>query len=246
MPPMESGSSVFPAFAFDQGASAVRMIELDYQAETAGSIKRPGISMAILRGVVSDFTRRSPLHDDMVTLYQNIVPNEAVINLLTRFSSDPVHFRFPPLDLFDTEKKADGILSANGLKRPMYYIMQLLENIPVDILSYGSDYIALIDGGNLTVILFNPNQKGSVTVDTIIRNAPPHCKLTKYHLRAANSCLTYWAQLNFQHQLADEDYDAINLMTSPDISFDVLPHDPQYYMSTELAPYDVMVLRFQG
>lgn len=229
-----------------QDAAAVSMIELDYQSEIVGSMRLPGISMATLHGVVSDFIRKQPPSDELLQKYQNVIPNESVIQILEQFARDPMRFRFPSIDLFDSEKKLDGVLTANGLMKPLYYTLTIMERMPKGLLSHGPTHIALAEKGHLTLLLFNPNKTASITIDTVIRNAPPNCKLTKYHLKAANSYLTFWSQLNFSPALTDEDVRNINLMSHPDIGFAVLPQDNQYYTSVELEPYDVIVLMFQA
>lgn len=229
-----------------QDAAAVSMIELDYQSEIVGSMRLPGISMATLHGVVSDFIRKQPPSDELLQKYQNVIPNESVIRILEQFARDPMRFRFPSIDLFDSEKKLDGVLTANGLMKPLYYTLTIMERMPKGLLSHGPTHIALAEKGHLTLLLFNPNKTASITIDTVIRNAPPNCKLTKYHLKAANSYLTFWSQLNFSPALTDEDVRNINLMSHPDIGFAVLPQDNQYYTSVELEPYDVIVLMFQA
>ena len=40
---------------------------------------------------------------------------------------------------------------------------------------------------------------------------------------AANSCLNFWAQLNFSSSLEDEDIENINYMSKPDIEFELIP-----------------------
>ena len=61
---------------------------------------------------------------------------------------------------------------------------------------------------------------------------------------ATNSCLNFWAQLNFSSSLEDEDIENINYMSKPDIEFELIPMMEQYYTSIELAPYDIFLLKF--
>ena len=227
-------------------SASVTIVDLDFQAEPNSSMKLPGLSTSALHGVFSDFIKKQTTSDTLLHRYQELTPQENVIQLLSQLASDPENFRFPDTDLFDSNKNLNGILTVNGLKKPMYYILNIMERMPEDVLSSGPDHIALLGKRNLTLLLFNPDKINSITIDTVVRNAPSNCKLTKYHMRAANSCLTFWAQLNFTPVLTDEDIENIDLMSHPDISFDVLPQDSQYYTSIELAPYDVVVLQFQN
>ena len=229
---------------FKQEGSTVSMIELDFTADPVGALKKPGLKTDSLSGIISDFMNGTEPDNSLIIHYKDVMPHDSVISLLRELAQDPFAFKLPQIELFDSDKNLRGILTVNGLKKPMYYIVQMLQNLPEKVLSYGPNNIALQGDGNTTLLLFNPNKNETISHDIVTRNVPEGCKLTKHWLRADNSCLVFWSQLNFRPSLTKDDISNINLMSHPDISFDVIPHDAQYYTSIELAPYDVMILSF--
>ena len=120
----------------------------------------------------------------------------------------------------------------------------MVETLPSDIVLYGPNYIGLQDADTKYLLIFNPEKDENLTVDIIARNIGSEYKVTKYRMIAANSCLNFWAQLNFSSSLEDEDIENINYMSKPDIEFELIPVMEQYYTSIELASYDIVLLKF--
>lgn len=229
---------------FKQEISPVSLVELDFAAKPVGTLKKPGINLDSLESIVSDLMRGTAPDSNLIIHYKDVVPHASAISLLQKLVKDPSQFRLPDVDLYDSTRKLQGLLTVNGLKKPMYYLLQMFRNLPENILSYGPNSIALQSKSTTALLLFNPYRSEKITADIVTRNVPANCKLTKHMLRAENSCLVFWSQLNFWPSLTDEDINNINLMSHPDISFDMVPKDEQYYTSIELAPYDVITLFF--
>ena len=154
-------------------------------------------------------------------------------------------FTIKAVDIFDTDKELNGVLATNGLRKPLFYFLEMLEVLPTDVISNGPTHIALKDKNHLNIIVFNPDLFERKTYDIIVRNIPGNCKLTKYHLHASKSGLTYWSQLNFSTKLSKRDIAEINLMSHPDIAFELIPSGTQVFQSIELEPYDAANFRFE-
>ena len=132
-----------------------------------------------------------------------------------------------------------------------YHLAKLLAALPSDIVDTGPNYITLqgtTPGGKRErdLLVFNPSPAEPVTIDLVARGITTNYKMTKYHLRADKSCLNYWAQLNFSSCLEAEDIRNINYMSGPYVEYAVVPRWEQYYTSVELAPHDIMLLKFSG
>lgn len=186
----------------------------------------------------------SPDPIDCSKMYHDVYMQQFPIDILTQLTESPGSFRFPQVDVFDDTDPDRGIFTANGLRKPLYYLLMILESLPEDVTAHGRNYIALQTKNDKYLLLFNDSKTESITADIIVRNVSSNYKLTKYILPADRSYLYFWAQLNFSSMLDSDDIKNINHMTAPDVKFEMIPPMEQYYTSTELAPNDIILMKF--
>lgn len=215
-------------------------------SERTGCLAPMGSMLSVLEDLSADLTESGSREEDASLLYQNVAPQEAAIDILKQLTAQPEAFQFPTVCLFDRNDFNQGMLTAKGLKKPLYHLAKLLETLPHEIADAGPNYITLQGNREHDLLVFNPSSTEPITIDLVARNITINYKLTKYHLKAHKSCLDYWAQLNFSSHLTPEDIRNINYMSGPYVEYAVVPRWEQYYTSVELAPYDIMLLKFSG
>lgn len=209
-----------------------------------GKLPPMGSMLSVLEDLSADLAESDSTVEDASRLYQNVLPQQAAIETLAQLVEQPEAFRFPTVCLFDGSDFNQGMLTAKGLRKPMYHLAKLLETLPADIMDAGPNYITLCGNREHDLLVFNPSRTDPVTIDIVARNITTNYRLTKYHLQADKSCLNYWAQLNFSSCLDAEDIRNINYMSGPYVEYAVVPRREQYYTSVELAPHDIMLLKF--
>ena len=230
---------------FKNELTSMPLITIDYQADPIDVLSKPDIILSSIRYIIKDFSRSLVSREDIHDYYQDVIPNEHIIKLLMQMVENASEFTIKAVDIFDTDKELNGVLATNGLRKPLFYFLEMLEVLPTDVISNGPTHIALKDKNHLNIIVFNPDLFERKTYDIIVRNIPGNCKLTKYHLHASKSGLTYWSQLNFSTKLSKRDIAEINLMSHPDIAFELIPSGTQVFQSIELEPYDAANFRFE-
>jgi hypothetical protein len=82
-------------------------------------------------------------------------------------------------------------------------------------------------------------------IDFSFLNITQNYKLTEKRLIASNSCIDYWCQLNFQNPIKDVDFSHIEAMSSPRVSFEVIPKTATYLYHLTLSPQDIILLQFE-
>ena len=229
---------------FKNELTSMPLITIDYQADPIDVLRKPDIILSSIRYIIKDFSKTLSSREDLLDYYKDAIPNESIIKLFLQMVDDPANFTIKSVDIFDTDQELNGILTTNGLRKPLFYFLEMLEVLPTDVISNGPTHIALKDKNQLNIIVFNPDLFERKTTDIIVRNIAGNCKLKKYHLRASRSGLTYWSQLNFSTDISSQDIAEINLMSHPDITFELIPSGTQVFQSDELEPYDAILYRF--
>lgn len=229
---------------FKEDSMPASIIDLDFKAASVMSAPCFADSSNLVTNIFGDISTRIHFGHNPAELYQDIIPQKQCVKFLTDLMADPERFHIPAFPLFDNESSSNGILTINGLKKPLFYLLRFLEKIPGSVVSYGNNYIITENNQDRYLLAFNPGHTNEATFDVIIKNIPSHYKLTKHHLVASRSCLNYWVQLNFNHKLNAEDFHNINAMTEPEISYEIIPKGRQHHTSVTLEPYDIILFTF--
>ena len=241
--PIISRYTQYPVFKLE--VAKVKHIELNCsECKPVSRLTGIGSIFSTIEDLCTDLAGRVNAEEDASALYQNVLPQESAIRVMQELADHPQSFQFPSICMFDHHDSGRGMLTTNGLRKPMYYLIDLLEMLPEEVVDTGANYIALQGKREHDLLVFNPDQTEAVTIDIVARNVTANYKLTKYHLIAEKSCLNFWAQLNFSNRLDAEDIKNINYMSGPYVEYELVPRWEQYYTSIELAPYDIMLLRF--
>lgn len=241
--PIISNYTQYPVFK--KSVAKVDHIEMDCSiSESIGRLSMAGSIFSAMDDLYTDLTGKINTGEDAARLYENVIPHESCIKALQDLVNHPESFSFPAICMFDRRGSHEGVVTANGLRKPLYYLANLLDSLPEKIIDTGPNYIALQGNQERDLLVFNPSSTDAITIDIIARNIKTNYKLTKYRLVSCKSFLNYWAQLNFSSRLSTDDIKNINYMSGPYIEYAIVPRWEQYYTSIELAPYDIMLLKF--
>lgn len=230
---------------FKNSTNRIYHIALNFTAEPIGKFKKVHNVFSVIG---YDNINISPIYNernvDFSALYQNMIPHETTIKIMQDLINHPDTFQFPQIKMIDRLNYTSGIWAINGLNKPMYYLLQILEQLPEEIINSGDNYIAFQNITDKYLLIFNPNIDDAITVDVIVRNITSNYKMKKTTLRANRSFLHFWSQLNFSTHISPDDINIINNMSCPDIEFEILPKTEQYYTSIEVSPHDIILLTF--
>lgn len=246
--PVISQYTQYPVFR--DAAQTFIHVQLDFSGKSAK--KTPANDSALvfcetMGPMFSGLGKEASKLEAIIHLYQSNHPQAHAVQLLSRWAEKPESFhptQITPLRIADTIEHADGLLAINGLKKPIFYLLELLRDLPNEIAAHGSNYIALQGDDSKYLVIWNPKPSAGITMDIVAENVNANYKLTKYKLQAENTCIDYWAQLNFSGNLDASDIRNIDRMTSPNIEFEIVPRWEQYFTSMELAPLDIALLEF--
>lgn len=174
---------------------------------------------------------KTPSQSCCISLLKDIVQNhpEALQKI---YFSDSLHH-------------TNGMLAINSLKKPLYYLYCFLEELYPDIIETAPSFLAAREGNNIQILVFNESDDDPMYIDFNFLNITQNYKLTEKRLIASNSCIDYWCQLNFQSPIKDVDFSHIEAMSSPRISFEVIPKTATYLYHLTLNPQDIILLQFE-
>lgn len=145
----------------------------------------------------------------------------------------------------DSSHSANGMLAINGLKKPLYYLYCFLEELYPMIIDVTPSYVVSKQNDNIQILVFNESEISSTYIDFNFFNIKSSYKLTEKKLVASHSCIDYWCQLNFQSPITDIDYNHIEAMSAPQISFEIIPKTRNYMYHLSLAPQDITLLQLE-
>ncbi|MDO4545108.1 MAG: AraC family transcriptional regulator [Bacillota bacterium] len=150
------------------------------------------------------------------------------------------------LPLMDGGKNQKGLFAVNGLKKPMSHFLGFLREMPAGIVSSGVNYLAVSGEGSSAILAFNPKERESILLTFNVRELSQRTKLTKKHMHSQSTFAYYWSQLDFKEELTAEEYDIIQRMSMPEISFRMIPAQKQYKLSCTLEPLDIVLFLFSS
>ncbi|MCQ4637594.1 AraC family transcriptional regulator [Anaerovorax odorimutans] len=182
-------------------------------------------------------------NENPAQLYHRAFPQDYCISLLKR-ASQSRDLSLPHLQAIDTSKNKNGIFAVNGMKKPLYYLCMFWLDLYGQISDAGPGYIVTRNHENYSILAFNDDPLVSVDMTFNFANIAQSHKLTQKLLAASSSCIDYWCQLNFQNPINPHDYECIEQMTVPKVSFQIVPSTKNHQHSLLLAPLDIAHLSF--
>lgn len=149
------------------------------------------------------------------------------------------------LTVMDNDTRQNGILAVNGLKKPVFHFLTMLEKLPADILSSGSNYMVTSDDKMYCILAFNRGEISQTHLTFNILSFPKAVKMTKKQMRAQNTFASYWSQLNFKTDISQEEFETIERMSMPDVSYKIISPQKKYKLNCILEPLDIVMYLFE-
>lgn len=144
--------------------------------------------------------------------------------------------------LLDSAEKADGILTINGMKKPAYHFLQLLNTSYGGMIFSDTEYFITVNGSEYTIFAFNERKNAELHIDFDFSLNGSDYKITEKRLSSSRTCVTLWSQLNFMSIIDSEDMINIEKMSEPEISFQILTPSNHHLYTCSLQPLDIAVI----
>ncbi len=141
--------------------------------------------------------------------------------------------------LYDTLGSTDGLLTINGLKKPLFWLQKLLRELYDGIAQTSDWHLITANGNNIQILFFNQGHS-SQDFEFSLFNMPGNYQITEHHLRENNACTDYWAQLNFRMNLSESERQQINSQCTPDISYKSVISSGTFTYSETLSPKEIV------
>ena len=113
-----------------------------------------------------------------------------------------------------------------------------------ELIKIDKSYIITKGKNKYNIIAFNENDLSPAIIDIKLFQLQYSYKLTKSKIIPSNSCIDYWCQLNFKTNIAEIDFEKIEAMSQPRISFEIIPQGNTYGLSLELEPGAIIFMEF--
>lgn len=176
--------------------------------------------------------------------YCDLAPQKSCIELAEVFIKKHT-LREVPFPVMDTAGNLNGLFAVNGLKKPMYHFLSLLEGFPAQILSAGSNYMVTTDDNIFCILAFNPWETQQMLLTFHIPTLPQAMQMTKKHMRSQSTYAFYWSQLHFKKNITKEEFDSIERMAMPGVSYKIIAPQEKYKLSCTLEPLDIVFYQFE-
>ncbi|QOX62708.1 helix-turn-helix domain-containing protein [Anoxybacterium hadale] len=234
----------FPVFK--DISAEMKLINLDFKAPAAGLSLKLDIQTDVLKNLQpGSFLFRQACSDEAapLSMYYNDLPHTACLRLLREMTqTNTISPSF--IQLSDSLHSTNGLYAVNGLKKPLFYFLELLSQMERSVLEIGSEYIVTKSEGNYSILAFNESVSNKLTLDFNLRGID-NCKLTQQKLVSAKSCVAFWCQLNFKSKLSEKDKQFIDRMSMPEISFQILTKAACHQYTCSLDPQDIVFIMLE-
>lgn len=170
--------------------------------------------------------------------YENYDPHAECIEILKEYLKSATYI-VSTRPFYDTIGSTDGLMTVNGLKKPLFWLQQLLRSMYNGIAQSSDWHIITANGQNIQILFFN---QGNAPLDFefSLLNMPGNYQITEHRLRAENSCTNLWKQLNYRLKLSSSECDQINSQSTPDISYKSVTSSGTFIYSSSLAAQEIV------
>jgi AraC-like DNA-binding protein len=144
----------------------------------------------------------------------------------------------------DTAMSGKGLYAVNGMRKPLFYLLEFFSSLPEDYLEMDESHILSRRGEDFYLLLFNHSRVHTENIEILFANMKTNYKATCHFLSTENHCIEYWKQLNFQKSLSGEEINLIDNMTLPRVSFEILTDNIGSTMRKALDPLDILFVHF--
>lgn len=199
-----------------------------------------GLSSQLFSHLLAAKTKKN---ENPAQLYHRSSPQKYCIALLNKAVRNK-SLALPHLQTIDTAMNKNGLFAINGMKKPLYYLCMFWLSLYENMVKAKPGYIVTQGTDGCRILAFNDDPFVSKDLNFNFSNITTSYKVTEKLLTASSSCIDYWCQLNFQDPVSQEDYECIEQMTVPGVSFRIVPSTKNYQHSLLLAPLDIAYLQF--
>lgn len=170
--------------------------------------------------------------------YDSYDPQQDCIEILERYLKSPGS-DIPSRPLYDTIGSTDGLLTVNGLKKPIFWLQRLLRTLYNGIAQSSDWHLIAAKGSDLQILFFN---RGNLPQDYefSLFNMPGNYQITENRIRAENACNRFWKQLNYKPDLSESVRKQINTQTTPDFSYKDVTSSGTFIYTATLSPKEIV------
>lgn len=195
---------------------------------TAFDLKNAEITMRTLTNQ-KDITRKQ---------YENYDPHTECLELLKAYLK-AADYSLSSRPLYDTWGDTSGLLTVNGLKKPLFWLQRLLRNLYDGIAQSSDWHLIAANGNNIQVLFFN---QGNIPQDFefSLLNMPGNYQITEHRLREEKACTAFWKQLNYRYKISEAERQQINSQSTPELSYKTVTSSGTFTYSSSLMPKEIV------
>lgn len=145
----------------------------------------------------------------------------------------------------DSDMSQNGLISVNGMKKPLYYLFEFIMKLYERCRKIGRNLLITANHEDYIIFLYNLDTKTNLHYEFQLKQTSFAYSITKEILRSSNSSNFYWSQLNYKKPLSCGEIAQIESMTHPEIQFDYIPEGIEASILVTLEPLDAMLLHIR-
>ncbi|MBP3384455.1 MAG: helix-turn-helix transcriptional regulator [Firmicutes bacterium] len=170
--------------------------------------------------------------------YENYDPHSECLALLKKYLKK-ASYEISSRPLYDIVGSTEGLLTINGLKKPIFWLQKLLRGLYSGIAQSSEWHLITASGSNIQILFFN---QGTEPQDFEFNffNMAGNYQITEHHIRRENCCTDLWRQLNFRISISEAERQQINAQCTPDVSFKSVISSGTFTYSQTLAPGEIV------
>lgn len=170
--------------------------------------------------------------------YENYDPYIECIDVLKQYLKRAT-YDVSSRPLYDVIGSTDGLLTINGLKKPLFWLQRLLRGLYDGIAQSSEWHLIAASGSNIQIVFFNQGNSQQ-DVELSLFNMPGNYRITEHRISPVNSCIDLWKQLNFSMKLTEKERQEINAQCTPDISYKSVISSGTFTYSSTLDPKEIV------
>lgn len=170
--------------------------------------------------------------------YEDYDPHEECLTLLKKYLKR-ASYEISSRPLYDILGSTDGLLTINGLKKPLFWLQKLLRGLYDGIAQSSDWHLITVSGNNIQIVFFNHGAEPQ-DFEFSLFNMPGNYQITEHHIREENCCTSLWRQLNFRPNISEAERQQINSQCTPDISYKSVISSGTFTYSETLAPKEIV------
>lgn len=178
------------------------------------------------------------IKDAVKKQYENYNPHSECLEVLKDFLRAHTYV-VSSRPLYDTIGDTSGLLTVNGLKKPLFWLQKLLRDMYDGIAQSSDWHLVAVNGNNLQLLYFNHNDLPQ-DFEFNLFNMPGNYQITEHRIRKESSCTNYWRQLNFRFKLSEAERQQINSQSTPQILYKTVTSAGTFTYSSTLLPKEIV------